>query len=127
MSRRSVPDMSSPIIHAAINADDVGASRAFYERVLGWTASAWGPPGFYKLAGTGLPHAALQGRRDLGDLRVCGFECTVAVQDVDAAARAAVDAGGRVLMERSSIEGVGDLVWVADPGGNVLGLMRPVA
>ena len=109
--------MSSPIIHAAINADDVGASRAFYERVLGWTFAPWGPPGFLKIDGTGLPVAALQSRRDLGDLRVCGFECTVAVEDVDAAARVAVDAGGRVLMDRTTIDGVGDLVWVSDPGG----------
>ena len=67
--------------------------------------------------------AALQARRDLGG-RVRGFECTIAVEDADATAAAAVAAGGRVLMERTTIAGVGDLVWLEDPSGNVFGAMR---
>ncbi len=39
-----------------------------------------------------------------------GFECTIA-------------AGGRVLMETTTIAGVGHLVWLADPSGNVVGAM----
>jgi predicted enzyme related to lactoylglutathione lyase len=72
-----------------------------------------------------LPRASgLQGRRDLGGQRVSGFECTVAVDDADAAAAAAREAGGAVLMDRATIPGVGDLVFVRDPGGNVVGAMR---
>jgi predicted enzyme related to lactoylglutathione lyase len=67
--------------------------------------------------------AALQARRDLGG-RVRGFECTIAVEDADATAAAAVAAGGRVLMERTTIAGVGDLVWLEDPSDNVFGAMR---
>jgi predicted enzyme related to lactoylglutathione lyase len=48
----------------------------------------------------------------------------VAVDDAAAAAAAAVRAGGRVLMERATIAGVGDLVFVQDPAGNAVGAMR---
>ena len=41
--------MPSNLSHFAINADDVNASRRFYESVLGWTFRAWGPPGFFQI------------------------------------------------------------------------------
>lgn len=116
--------MSAPIVHIGINADDVEASRAFYEQVLGWPSHAWGPPGFFKFDGTGLDAAAVQQRRDLDGIRVTGFECTAAVEDLAAASAAAVAAGGRLLTEPAVIPGVGELIWVADPSGNPLGLMK---
>lgn len=114
--------------HFAINADDVDAARTFYAAVLGWEFRPWGPPGFYQIrtAEDRLPGpiGALQQRRDLGTGPVRGFECTVAVADVDAATAAAVANGGRVLMAKTTITGVGDLAWLADPSGNAFGVMR---
>jgi predicted enzyme related to lactoylglutathione lyase len=117
------------LTHFAINADDVQQARRFYRETFGWEFSAWGPPGFYRIeAGTpGGPGvtAALQQRRDLIPGRpVAGFESTVAVPDVAAVTAAALAAGGRVLMDKTTIEGVGDLVWLADPSDNVVGAMR---
>jgi len=115
--------------HFAVNADDVDAARGFYEAVLGWTFHAWGPPGFFRIL-TGSDDdpgidGALQQRRELvPGVRTVGFECTFAVDDVDAVARAVVEHGGKVLMERTTITGVGDLIWFQDPDGNALGAMR---
>jgi predicted enzyme related to lactoylglutathione lyase len=55
---------------------------------------------------------------------VRGLEGTFAVPDVVAVRRAALRTGGRVLMEPTTIAGVGELVWLADPDGNVVGAMR---
>ena len=121
--------MPANLSHFAINADDVGASRAFYESVFGWTFTAWGPPGFFQIQ-TGPDdepgvRGAIQQRRDLVEATpTVGFECTFAVDDVDATARAAVEAGGAVLMERFTISGVGHLVFVRDPAGNPVGAMQ---
>jgi uncharacterized protein len=112
------------LAHIAINADDVEGARRFYAATFGWESSAWGPPGFFQLQGTGLRAAALQPRRELGGIRVVGFEGTVAVDDVDATMSQALAHGGRQLMARTRIEGVGDLAWVADPSDNPVGLMR---
>jgi predicted enzyme related to lactoylglutathione lyase len=114
--------------HFAINADDVQQTRRFYREAFGWEFAAWGPPGFYRIeaddpAGPGVT-AALQQRRDLEPgLRVNGFECTIGVDDVAATTKAALAAGGRILMDRTTITGVGHLVWLADPSGNVVGAM----
>ncbi|MFT4125176.1 MAG: VOC family protein [Gordonia sp. (in: high G+C Gram-positive bacteria)] len=121
--------MPTNLSHFALNADDVPATRAFYERVLGWTFTPWGPPGFFNIR-TGSPEdpgvqGALQQRRELiGGRRTVTPECTFAVDDVDAVAQAVVDAGGSILMQRYTISGVGHLIFFADPAGNAIGAMQ---
>jgi len=131
--------VAAQLAHFAINAEDLDEARRFYEAVFGWSFRAWGPPGFFQIdvgSEQGVPvgrqdngasprvGAALQARRELlPGARTVGFECTFAVPDVDATARAIVDHGGTILMERTTITGVGHLVWFADPAGNVVGAM----
>lgn len=118
------PELMPPnLVHFAINADDVDSSRRFYESVFGWTFTAYGPEGFFQIQ-TGPdddpgPRGALQKRRQLlDDLPTRGLECTFAVDDVDATRQLVVDAGGKILMERSTIPKVGHLIAFEDPGGN---------
>jgi uncharacterized protein len=114
------------IAHFAINADDIDQSRAFYSKVFGWKFAAWGPPGFYQIEAKGSPvMGALQGRRDLvKGQRTLGLECTFAVPSIDATEKAVKASGGKVMLERSVIVGVGTLMFFADPSGNVFGAMQ---
>lgn len=116
------------LAHFAINSDDLGASRRFYESVFGWRFEPWGPPDFFHVvaADGGQPgvRGALQKRRALDGRQAMGFECTIAVPDAVEAAQAAVAAGGRILMAPTTIAGVGELVFVLDPSGNPVGAMR---
>ena len=121
--------VAANLAHFAINADDVDGARRFYESVLGWHFHAWGPPGFFQIetgdATTAGVRGALQQRRELVEgARTIGFECTFGVDDVDRVAEAVVANGGRILMEKTTITGVGDLIWFEDPSGNVAGAMR---
>ena len=125
--------MSAPkhgqLAHFAVNADDVATSQAFYQQVCGWQFTPGGPPGFFQItlpdgSPPGGARAALQGRRDLDDRRATGPECTIAVDDITAAVSAATGAGGRVVMEPVAVPTVGTLAFVADPSGNVIGLMQ---
>lgn len=52
-----------------------------------------------------------------------GFEVTVSVPNLETAIDAAISHGGDVLLEPAVIPGVGELVWLRDPGGNVVGAM----
>ena len=115
------------LAHFAINADDVARARRFYERVLGWSFTPWGPPGFYRIdqGGPSPVLGALQGRRDLiPGVRTVGFECTVGVDSIDDVERSALANGGRILLDRSVIAGVGTLTFFADPEGNAFGAMQ---
>ena len=112
------------LAHFAINADDIDRARAFYEKVFGWKFNAWGPPGFYQIEGSGVM-GALQGRRELvKGQRTVGFECTLAVASIDKTEKAVKAAGGKVLLERSVIVGVGTLMFFQDPEGNLFGAMQ---
>jgi predicted enzyme related to lactoylglutathione lyase len=113
--------MHGHISHFAINADDIGATRAFYEGLFGWRFSE-AYPGFWRTTDAGAAIGAVQGRRRFA--RDAGFEVTFSVDDADAIAAAAVAHGGRVLMPKSAVPDVGELVFVADPSGNVAGAMR---
>jgi predicted enzyme related to lactoylglutathione lyase len=115
--------MHGHLAHFAFNADDVSASRRFYEQLFGWTFE--NPyPGFYRSLDAGPAIAAVQGRRALLPVPTNGPECTFAVDDLAAAIARAEAHGGSVLMAPATIPGVGDLAFLADPGGNVLGAMR---
>jgi predicted enzyme related to lactoylglutathione lyase len=115
---------SPPITHCAINAEDVEASRRFYSALFAWTFQPYGPPGFLRMQTESGQTVALQQRRDLGGARMNGFECTIAVPDLDAIDAAVEPHGGRVVMERARIPDVGDLMFFADPSGNIAGAMQ---
>ena len=118
------------LAHFAINADNVPRAKKFYERVFGWTLSAWGPPNFYQIAtnAEGEPAGtlgALQGRRELlPGTRTVGFECTIGVRSIDDTAKAVLANGGKTVIEKSVIVGVGTLMFFQDTEGNVFGAMQ---
>jgi len=118
--------MAAILRHLAINASDVQRSKTFYETVFGWRFEPWGPPDYYQArqAGDGLI-MALQARRELAPAaRMLGFEATMAVDDIAAAATAIEAAGGRVVTRQIYIDGVGKLVYFQDPDGNLFGAMQ---
>ena len=120
--------MPATFRHFAINADDVGRAKAFYETAFGWRIEPWGPPDFYQVknAGQGLL-GALQARRDIVPGKpIFGFEASFGVDDLEATMRAVTAAGGRIVMQPYRIEGVGELVFFEDTEGNLVGAMQYV-
>lgn len=118
--------MTGRVSHIAINADDDGATQAFYEELFDWHFEAY-YPGFVR---TPIPRAdefvaAVQSRRDLvPGVRTTGPEVTVEVDDLEAVVASVERLGGTIVMPRSTIPQVGDLAFVADPSGNVVGVIE---
>jgi len=121
--------MHNNVKHFAVHADDVERARKFYESVMGWQFTAWGPPGFY-LIKTGTDEApgvggALQGRREIvAGKPMHGFECTVGVDSIDETVAAVEANGGRIVMPKFHIPTVGTLIFFEDTEGNVVGAMQ---
>jgi predicted enzyme related to lactoylglutathione lyase len=121
-------DMTAPLRHFSINADDIARARRFYEKTFGWSFKPWGPPDFYMID-MGDPAEKVQGslqrRRDLAPgLKLHAFECTISVADVKKVAAAVKANGGKILMDRTILPGIGELIFFQDPEGNVAGAMR---
>ena len=120
----------SQVAHFAINADDVSRARHFYETVFGWRFQAYGPPGFYVVdeasARAHVPiRGAIQKRREIvAGVPMKGFECTISVDDIQAAARAIEANGGTIVMQICTLAGVGQLLFFRDPEGNIAGAMQ---
>ena len=115
------------LAHFAINADDVERAKTFYERVFGWKFSAWGPPNFYQIQTGPDPQpvfAALQARRTFAGEPPIGYECTISVASIDDTARNVAAAGGRIVLPKSIIVGVGALMFFKDTEGNVFGAIE---
>ncbi len=116
--------MPDKLQHIAINSDDVDRGKAFYEGVFGWKLQPWGPPGFFMTEDAGI-RAAVQQRRELvPGIRMTGFECTFGVQDIDATQRAIEALGGKIVMPKVTLPGVGTLLFFQDPEGNLAGAME---
>lgn len=115
--------MGAVLAHFAIEADDVERAKLFYETVMGWSFSPWGPPNFYLINGAGV-HGALQERREPLPKGRKGLECTFAVGDLNEVSSKLVAAGGSLTSQSFTIPEVGTLVRVSDTEGNELILMQ---
>ena len=121
--------MHGHIAHFAINADDVPRARKFYEAVFGWTFEPWGPPNFY-LIETGrepmtVSGGALQERRELArGQKMIGFECTIAVANIEQTIRTIEANGGRIAAPKFHIPAVGTVAYFFDTEGNVAGICQ---
>ncbi len=116
------------VAHVSINADDVERAKAFYAGSFGWTFSAFGPPGFYMIegpGGAGGMRASLQQRREIVPGKAMfGLECSLAVENSERAEAAVKNAGGKIVMPRTVLAGVGTLFFFEDTEGNILGAME---
>lgn len=113
------------VIHFEIAAEDLDRAARFYERVMGWTAQAWGGPAEYLLVGTGASdEPGIDGAILRGNALHRGTVNTAAVEDLDAALGRVREAGGRVESERTAVRGVGYVAYCRDTEGNVFGLMQ---
>jgi uncharacterized protein len=125
----STDNTFNKVAHFSINADDVERAKSFYSHVFGWTFQAWGPPKFYMIQ-TGARESpgllgSLQGRRELiSGQRMIGFECTIGVESIDTVAGAVMANGGKTILPKTVIAGVGTLMFFQDPEGNVFGAMQ---
>jgi predicted enzyme related to lactoylglutathione lyase len=117
------------VIHFEIHAAEPDRAVDFYTRVFGWKFQHI-PQLDYWLVRTGDGEGIDGGlMRRKGPAPVDGqpvnaFVCTIAVEDVDAAVRAAEEAGGRVAMAKFAIPGVGWAAFIKDTEGNILGVHK---
>ncbi len=121
--------MANHVRHFAIHAGDVDRARRFYAAAFGWTFRPWGPPNFYLIQtgpddDPGLQGALQERGTALTGAGMRGFECTIGVDDLQAAISRVGAASGKLLSQPYAIAGVGELVFIEDTEGNRVGVMQ---
>jgi len=120
--------MTDQLAHFAIHADDLERARKFYGGVFGWTFQGLGGgpmTDFCQIQDASgrllAPLGAIQSRKfNSAPQPVIGFECSITVDDVNAAARAVEANGGQIVMPKTAIPGVGWVVKFLDTEGNLV-------
>jgi predicted enzyme related to lactoylglutathione lyase len=97
---------------------DVAAAKAFYEAAFGWTMTAFGPS--YAATTTGDTDVGLQGDADEAPAAPLPV---IDVDDLDAAERAVVAAGGTIVRAAFDFPG-GRRFHFSDPAGNELAAVK---
>jgi predicted enzyme related to lactoylglutathione lyase len=117
---------TSQLAHFVIHADDLDRARKFYGAIFGWKFQGYGldMTDFCQIvdgAGNMLaPLGAIQARKfNSASQPVLGFECSIQVDDIDAAARAIEANGGKIVMKKAAIPGVAWIVKFLDTEGNL--------
>lgn len=125
--------MNHTIVFFEIPADDVAKMKDFYKAVFDWKAiDVPGQDMEYTIFHT-VPtdekgmlkepgvNGGLYKRKDASQVPVNYIQ----VESIEDYLDKAVKNGGKVLMAKMAVPGMGFVAWISDPEGNPLGLIQP--
>lgn len=117
------------VVHFEIQAENPERAVAFYREVFGWTFNQWGGQDYWLITTGPDSEPGINGglMRRRGPAPSVGqpvnaYVCTVQVPSVDDYAVKAAAHGGNLVVPKMPIPGVGWLVYVVDPEGNIFGM-----
>lgn len=113
------------VIHFEINADQPERAIKFYESVFGWKVQKWEGPMDYWLVATGEEcepgiNGAIAPRSNPALTTVN----TIDVPNFDEFAAKILAAGGKQLMPKTAVPGIGHMAYFQDTEGNTFGIME---
>lgn len=115
--------MGSPVVHFEIGCEDRERAETFYGLLFGWKSRPYGPDSVRMTTG--------EDRGIDGHITSPGHDprryvmLYVEVDDLGAACERAESLGGRVVLAATELpEGEGRFAWLADPEGNLVGLLE---
>jgi hypothetical protein len=117
-------------IHFDIPADNPERAVQFYHDVFGWVVNKWEGPRDYWLATTGPAtepgiDGAIMKRSDRrAEGRSTHPVITFSVPSVDEFLERITGAGGKVLLQKTAIPGIGYNAYCSDPERNEFGIME---
>ncbi|MEN4016918.1 MAG: VOC family protein [Methanobacterium sp.] len=113
------------IVHFEIPADDPERAVKFYEKVFGWEIEKW-EGGEYWLITTGPDeepgiNGAIMPKEEGNDM----VRNSIEVDSFDEFKEKIESEGGKMLMEKTQIPGIGDWALFQDTEGNISGMLEP--
>jgi predicted enzyme related to lactoylglutathione lyase len=112
-------------IYFEIHADDPQRAIDFYSRIFGWKVEKWNGPEDYWLVSTGDPdlpgiNGGIMKRRDPRGSVYNSIE----VSSVDDYASKVETNGGKIVVPKMAIPGMGNLAYCQDTEGTVFGIVQ---
>ena len=99
--------------------------KEFYESVFGWKFTKWDGLRDYWLIKTGSPdEPGINGGLARRESKRVFSPNTINVSSIDESLDKIRERGGKILMLKTTISGVGYLAYFKDPEGNVFGIIE---
>ena len=114
--------MSNPVVHFEIGCRDSAKTQKFFSDLFDWQIEQQGPAAMIAAAsddGIG-GHITALGHEPHNYVTVY-----VNVDDIQAYLDKAESLGGKTVIPKTEIPGMGDFAWFADIDGNTIGLWTP--
>jgi predicted enzyme related to lactoylglutathione lyase len=118
------------VIHFEIHAEAPERAIKFYRDLFAWEFTKWGGPMDYWLVKTGpdgqpgINGGLIRRQGHIDGEAVIAYVCTVDTPALDEYTRKAEAGGGKVVVPKMPIPGVGWLAYCKDTEGNIFGLMQ---
>jgi predicted enzyme related to lactoylglutathione lyase len=112
--------LAHPIVHLEISTKDAPASAGFYSQVFGWKIEVDPKFDYHQFAAEGGPGGGfvnVDEHTKAGDIIPY-----LAADDIETMLKKVEQAGGKVLLPKTEIPGIGWYAFFADPTGNRIGL-----
>ena len=117
----------SRVTHFEIPADKPDRAIRFYSDVFGWSFHKWDGPMDYWMIETGKGGPGIDGGLGKRETPESGPTSVIQVQSIDESLKKIEASGGKVVVPKSAIPGVGHVAYFQDPEKNVLGVFQPDA
>lgn len=115
--------MPNPLCHFEVMTKDVAKCKAFYSSVFAWTFDDKTMPG-YTLVHTGQEPTGGIFEKPAEAPHAC-LNVYFTVQDLEKTLAKAGELGGKTLVPKTPIPGVGHFAMFTDPEGVPVGIMQP--
>ncbi len=110
-----------PFVHVEISATDPATAARFYEEVFGWKIQRDESFDYYMFAAEGGPGGGFV-KPDGAQYKPGDVVVYIDSNDIDATLKQIEARGGRTLLPKTEIPGIGWFAFFADPTGNRLAL-----
>ena len=115
--------MGQPVVHWELWSEDPARIADFYQKVFGWTIRAI-PELNYRLVetgGVGINGGIMKPQRGPWPGKLALY---IDVDDIERFNQKIREAGGKIVVEKVDVPGVGQLSLFEDPDGRVLGIWK---
>jgi predicted enzyme related to lactoylglutathione lyase len=109
--------------HFEISANDTEKVASFYKEIFGWKVTKWEGPVEYWLVETGeAEEPGIDGGISRPNEVLSGTVNTIGVNDIEAYLEKVIQYGGKVVVEKHVIPGVGYNAYCQDIEGTIFGV-----
>ncbi len=110
-----------PFVHIELSAKDPAASSKFYSELCGWKIEVDPQADYYMFSSEGGPGGGFV-KPDGKTYKAGDVVPYIGTDDIDATLKKVESLGGKVLLPKTEIPGMGWYAFFSDPGGNRMGL-----